>query len=424
MRILIVSHNCFDRRNNMGKTLLSYFRGFQPEELAQFYIQNTPPAGDSLCRDFYRFTDLDAVRALLFRRSSGGRIMPGEAQGKAAVSHGLLHQFGDKRTVAGMLLRELVWASRPWDAPDFWEWVADFGPEVVFFAAGDYGFSYDIARRVSERTGAALAVCCVDDHYLHNRNAGSLPGRLLHRRFLRTVQRTMDRARWIFTISQSLQREYTKLFQKDCRILHTPALAEEPDGAMDSGISYLGWLELGRPEQLVAIGRTLKALALPQGPNFLDVYAQEGDPRALAQMTEENGIRFHGGVSPEEVVRILGRSRVVVHTESFAEEMQNIVRHSVSAKIPDALRNGGCILAYGPEGVASIDYLKQHGAAFCITRPEDLADGLRTLLTEDALRREIVARARDLAAQNHGMYAGTKLLRQCFGEVLHEDPAN
>lgn len=424
MKVLIVSHTCFDRRNNMGKTLLSYFRDFSPEELAQFYIQNAKPAEDSLCRNYYRFTDLDALRSLISRRVLGSRITPGQDAPQPASSQTLLHRFGDRRTAAGFALRELVWSFCRWDTPDFWNWVEVFGPEIVFFAAGDYAFSYNIARRIAQRTGAPLAVCCVDDFYLYNRNAESLLGRLLHRRFLKTVHGTMDQAARIFTICQSLGREYTLLFQKNCQVLHTPALADGPQASMDGGITYLGWLELGRPEQLAAIGRALKHLALPGCPHYLDVYSQEENPRILSKMTEENGIRFHGAASPEEVIRILGTSRVVVHTESFAENMQNIVRHSVSAKIPDALMNGGCILAYGPEGVASIDYLKQHGAAYCITRPEDLEPGLRHLLTDRSLREQIVRQARALAARNHGIHAGSTLLRQCFEEILHENHSN
>lgn len=46
MRVLIVSHNAFGLTNNMGKTLLSYFSDFSPEEVAQFYIHSEPSADD------------------------------------------------------------------------------------------------------------------------------------------------------------------------------------------------------------------------------------------------------------------------------------------------------------------------------------------------------------------------------------------
>ena len=48
VRVLIVSHNVFSRTSNMGKTLLSYFRDFQPDEIAQFYIHSEIPTDDSI----------------------------------------------------------------------------------------------------------------------------------------------------------------------------------------------------------------------------------------------------------------------------------------------------------------------------------------------------------------------------------------
>ena len=48
MRVLILSHNVFSETNNMGKTLLSYFQDFSPEELAEFYIQEKEPKIASL----------------------------------------------------------------------------------------------------------------------------------------------------------------------------------------------------------------------------------------------------------------------------------------------------------------------------------------------------------------------------------------
>ena len=39
-------------------------------------------------------------------------------------------------------------------------------------------------------------------------------------------------------------------------------------------------------------------------------------------LSEENGIRFHGAVSAEEVRQILQRSAAVIHTESFDPEIR------------------------------------------------------------------------------------------------------
>ena len=71
------------------------------------------------------------------------------------------------------------------------KWIADFSPDVIFFASGDYAFMYDIARKIAEHVDRPLVVACVDDYYLHNRNENSWLGRWVHSRFLEQVEKTM-----------------------------------------------------------------------------------------------------------------------------------------------------------------------------------------------------------------------------------------
>ncbi len=428
MKILIVSHNCIGGTSNMGKTLLSYFHGTAPEDIAQFYILNEEPTDDTLCRNYFRFTDLDAVGSLFwpgFRGRMFGKQEIRTDRASARVDAGMLegaYRYGQRRTALGYALRELVWSLSAWETPKLWQWVEDFSPDVVFFASGDYGFSYEIARKIADRVEKPLAVCCVDEYYQFNRNADCVLGRWVHRRFLETVGRTMDRAGMIFTICESLQRQYAALFSKPCRVLRTAAVPWVSEHREKQGIAYLGNLESGRDRQLIQIGRALQSLDLPGIPKALDVYSWDRNREALKGMTAENGIRFHGGVSGAAVREILCSSLAVVHTESFDPKLQQIVRHSVSTKIPESMMNGPCLIAFGPPEVASMAYLLEHGAAWCITAPEDLKEGLTEILTRAELREEIQARARALANRNHSTQAVSEQLRLWLEELCsHED---
>lgn len=427
MKVLIVSHNCISSTSNMGKTLLSYFQKFSCEEIAQFYIHCEEPMDDTLCHNYYRFTDTDAVRSIFSLRSYGrifgkqdihtDRITARTDSGWVSS----LYQYGERRTAIVYALRELLWKCSRWNTKQLRKWVEDFGPDVVFFASGDYGFTYDIARTIAEYGKKPLVVCCVDDFYLYNRNRDSLLGRVVHSLFLKTVHKTMARAGAIFTICESLQKVYEKLFQKECYVLHTSAPERDsPGNAPGSGIAYLGNLELQRDRQLVDIGRTLQTMNVPGIPKFLDVYSCERAPEILKTLTPENGIRFHGGVSAQKVLKVMQASLAVIHTESFAPRIREIVRYSVSTKIAESLMNGPCLIAYGPEGIASMDYLKENGAAYTITEPEALEQGLKEILTDARLREEIVARARKLARANHSAQAGPAQLRRRLEEICGE----
>lgn len=427
MKILIVSHNCISRTSNMGKTLLSYFHGYDVEQMGQVFIHSEVPTDESICRRYYRFTDLDALKSIVFSGIKGKTFGKEDIRCEkisGRTDTGLLrraYRYGERRTAVVYGLRELVWKCSKWENVALWDWIREFSPDVIFLASGDYGFIYHMAAKIAGKLGKPLAVCCVDDFYLYNRNENSRLGRVVHREFMKVVRKTMVQARALFVICPSLKVLYEPLFGKKCHVLHTAAPRREmPEGQRGSRISYLGNLELGREKQLVALGRALQSLDLPGVPRVLDVYSCDQDPRRIKELTPENGIRFHGAVPAEEVVKIMGESLAVVHTESFDPKIRKIVQHSISTKIPESLRNGPCIIAYGPRGIASMDYLMENGAAYAITAPEELCRGLEEILTDAARREKIVQKARLLGEQNHSSEKIPAQLRRWLEEICSE----
>ena len=71
MKVLIISHTVLSKTGNMGKTLLEFFKGFAPEEIALFYIHSEVPTDDTICHSYYRFTDKDTLRSLLSLKDYG-----------------------------------------------------------------------------------------------------------------------------------------------------------------------------------------------------------------------------------------------------------------------------------------------------------------------------------------------------------------
>ena len=62
-KILVISHNVFDRRTNMGKTLSGFFTDWNPDRLAQLYLHSEIPTSD-ICHKYYRITDTDALKSV------------------------------------------------------------------------------------------------------------------------------------------------------------------------------------------------------------------------------------------------------------------------------------------------------------------------------------------------------------------------
>lgn len=414
MRVLIISHNVFSSTQSMGKTLSAYFHGFSTGELAQFYIHNQIPTSN-ICQSYYRVTDKDAIKSIIGFRVGKSfskndidecRI---DARGDTGIT-AAIYQKARLRTPFTYIIRNLWWRLSHWNNKRLRKWLDSFKPECVFFASGDYAFMYDVARTIAQERNIPLYVSCMDDYYFYNRNSDSYFGRLQHRHFMRSVNKTMDYAKALFCICEKMSTDYSAFFGKKCITIYTPASISMPlQIEKKKKISYLGNLSYQRFKQLITIGRALKSLNLV--PNRIDVYSSETRSQIVDEMNEGNGIVFHGAVGSDEVINVIGESMAVIHTESFEDPYRSIVKYSVSTKIADSLASGTCIFAFGPSDIASLSYLMNKKAAICCTNPDSLSDSIRGLLVNDALREATVKNALRLANENHRIDNASKVIR-------------
>lgn len=408
-KILVIAHNVFDCRTNMGKTLSGFFTGYASDCLAELYVHSEVPTMD-ICHRYYRVTDTDALKSVL----PGNCEHVGRTFSEADIDRNRstprtdtgikrrLYSFGRKRTSLIYSARNTLWRLSGWYSDELKQWIAEFTPDVIFFAAGDYAFAYDIACTISQDFHLPIIMYCCDDYFIHRCNPSSLLGVFVHKDLMRSVRRCASRSTAVITICDKMAEDYRKLFDKPIYTVYTGyGYRGQPDGD-GIGIVYLGNLVCGRHRALVDIGRALKRISERTGTQLhLDVYSPENRPEILREMTKENGIVFHGAVDSEAVKRIIAESRLTVHVESFAPEHRRSVMYSVSTKIADLLASGRCIFAYGPGEVASMEYLKEHEAACVVDNPEKLETELENILNDPARRNRIVESAKNLAQRNH-----------------------
>lgn len=185
-------------------------------------------------------------------------------------------------------------------------------------------------------------------------------------------------------------------------------------------MSYIGSVGCGRFKSLIEMGKALSEIKMDGIPKYIDIYTGSYQPAYIEPLKEVEGIRFHGSIPSDEVLKVMSKSMAVIHTESFDPAMMELVRFSVSTKIAESLMYGPCLLAYGPEGIASIDYLKENDAAYVITQPDRLAEGLTEILSNAKLREQIMGNARALAARNHDPEVNAEKLYQCLERTVEK----
>lgn len=424
MNVLIISQPVLSYSNNMGKTLMAYFSAFPANNVSQFFLRQGEPTNTDVCENYYRFSDLDAVKSILNHKIRGTvfdktQIVPPVVDEPENIKLDDAYKLGAAHKAWMLLARDTIWKLSNWKNKKLLAWLDSMNPDIIFLAPGDGAFSYRLADEIARYLSKPLAVVCMDDYFINNRNKGELLGGIRQKLFMNVVNKTIQNAAAIFTICDEMNKAYTNLFHKQCVTLHTSADNKSMVLKSDaSRVSYIGNLSCGRYKTLLELGRAISEINDDTLTKVIDVYSGSKEAEYISPLKNAPGINFRGAIPAEQVPEVMSESVMVIHTESFDPAMKELVRFSVSTKIAESLMYGPCLLAYGPEGIASIDYLKENNAAYVISRPEDLEKGLEEILKNKELREQIVRNARALALKNHNADVNPRKVRKWLQEVV------
>lgn len=419
-KVLIVSHNALSTVNNNGKTLNTLFYGWPCERIAQIYFYPEIPVTEN-CETFYRITDTDLIKSMLLRTGHCGGPISRNSQHEDTHYSSVARQF--YKSIARykndffIVARDAVWKCGKWDTPAFRAWLKAFGPDAIFFVGSESQFSYDLVFWICQFLNVPLFTYFTDDYISSKFDLNpffwtKLIG--IRRRFRKAI----NLSRQSFVIGEEMAEEYAAKFGGNFQILtntieHHPLPVVEKSDTDLIKLVYVGNLGLERWQTLSHIGRCLAQLDALGLNGELLIYAHAAPQgRILDSLTLPPFMRFCGSLDTEGVNQVLTEADIVVHVESFSRKTRYITRLSVSAKIPEYLAYGKCILAYGPADIASIRYLKKYDAAVVSTCREELYNNLKTLLSCNDVRSAYRVNASNLAITKHARVDMKKMLNE------------
>ena len=424
MKVLVISHNVFSMTSSMGKTLVNFFDDVACENIAQLYFHKQIPTTD-ICARYYRITDFDIVKK---KKGMIGDIFTSDDVKKGLASERVdtgrevsVYQLGKKRKPYMYIGRNLIWSSKKWHNKKLFDWIDDFNPDIIFFASGDYVFSYKIAMCIAEYKNIPIVTYVCDDYYFSSRKSISPFYYINKMQYKATLKKLFKKHKNAIAICDKITTDYSKEFNINCKTIMTSSSlnAFEPKSTdSDVAVSYLGNMGYSRHLQLIEIGKMLKEIS--DGKLFIDVYTGETRPKIIEQLNEENGIRFHGSVSYDRVIEVMKNSDILVHTESFDKVSRDKVKYSVSTKIADTLTCGRCLFAYGPADVASVEYLIENDCACVAVSKSELKDKLSDILFNEASRNRYTNNALKLAEKNHDIIENGKLFRRIVEKIVDD----
>lgn len=396
--------------NNQSRAIDTYFRGWPKDNLRQIFSNvKTPMKGH--CASYFQVTDIDVAKKLFCFKKVVGRILNYEdlPDNPPDFSMGKLLPLAKKRWYR-YYARKMLWARKRWLTPALREWVEEFGPQIVFLQLSDDYFLLDISLYFAEEYKIPIVLTIGDDYYFAKRR-NILLAPYFHG-YRRLFDRIMNTKGFSVCISEKIARQYNQHFQKQGFpvYLHS-SITSRPVGSFHYKFNYFGNLAIGRHLSLATLGDALAKV----NPEFhVDVFCGNLSKATKRFLTQHNCVP-HDAIPYEEVKEKVNSGSFNIIASGFRKQDIEAGRFSLSTKVADLLIAPGPILAIGPVGDGTIDYLLEKNCALVITEKTAAFGILKNTIYNETLLKEKVDRAREVSREEHDFSANNqKFLNACM----------
>jgi hypothetical protein len=396
-RVLTVGQMPITAQGNTALTLASLFADWPPERLRQLYADESTEDGPDGSGGWHvSLRSVPVYRTLrpfvdgYRRRSAGPRptdLLPGIVSGSTG-RWSLRNGGAVARAWADLLPYEV--------SPALSRWVRDFLPDVVFSPLGGSTRWIALVDRIAAGVQAPVVPFFGDDWpEVIYRFSGwvAVPRSVLARR----LRRVLSTSPLLACGSDEMAREYGQRYGIPAEgFMRCVPIAQDrpapPNGTAPLRLLYVGGLHLRRWEVLDRLGDALARLRDEGVPASLSIYAPAGDVAQCRERLARPGVvEVVGTLMAADVPATLAAADILVHVESFDEEVARYTRLSLSTKIPEYLASGRPLLMIGPRGLASLEYVRRCRAGLVVNQPDAdaIAGAVRRLVREPALRAEL-----------------------------------
>lgn len=399
-KILVISNNAFSTTNNNGKTLASFFKDFNSDNIAQLYFNSEFPS-DRYFENFYQISDSSLLKSIIFRNNkSGGIVTTIDDTNNFKLIEKNIVKDACKTIVVNSnlarLMREFLWRIANWKSVELTNWIEEFSPDIIFFCAGDSEFTYRIVNTLKSEYKTKLVTYITDDYVLP-RKTMNLLWWIRRSKILKKLKKTLEVTDLFFTISEKMSKVYTDFLGKKSMVLINMS------GSLKNNITtkinqdninlvYTGGLHMNRHKTLIMLSKAIqkynKYVSGDMKKVFLSIYSNNKPPeRIIKKLNVTNASKFCGKLNSEQLIDVLNQSDIPVHVESFDKKSIDATFLSISTKIPEYLSLEKPVLAIGPKEVASMQILKD--VAFCINNPNNVFEDIKPLFRDSKLRSEL-----------------------------------
>jgi hypothetical protein len=412
-RVLIISHNALSDTQSNGKTLSAFFSKWDKDKLAQIYLTTDVP-DFSVCNKFFQINDIDILKRAFFCKQVQGRLVACSELSemktlKSEITHNPIFKLV-RSNISPLfrLLRDLLWDIAGYKTREMKKFIDDFNPDIVFFQSSSGVFAFSLTKWVCRYRNIPLVMQTTDD-YVSGMFTFDPFFWIQLIRVKQAYKWAVFYSDWIVAIGDKMAEEYKLRFGGNYFVamnsisdLNLPKYT--PINKIINFI-YAGNLGLNRWKVIALIADCLKDLQNEEGLNGqLSIYSLvEPGTKELSFLNNPPVSSYKGALNTDELNSTKIRSDVLVHVEAFDRINRHVTRLSISTKIPEYLASGRCILAVGPEDVASMQYLAEYGLGVTVMsdRKSEIKKALKEIMINSETRTRYAEKGVGVARLRH-----------------------
>ncbi len=402
-KILIISNNPLSYTYNNGKTILSYFDCLDSKYISQLYFSFQYPEVNDY--HYFQITDYDVIKGRIYQNLRGREKFENNISSQNKMS--IKKYVG--RNYLFLIIRELIWFNS-WKSNKLDKWLNDHKPDVIFFVAGDTGFAYNICNYIVKKFNCKLAVYITDD-YIIERKKETILQRIYRIYIYKKLKQCLKNANLLITVSPIMKQVYKEKFNWDSIIavnmsdnLYEEQCREKKDDIIH--FAYSGSLYYGRNKTLELLAKSIEIFNEKYKiKSCLDIYTFSNDFNDLFNLPY---VYYKGALNQIQLKKELNRIDILVFVESFDIEQIEKTRLSLSTKVPEYLSLKKPILTIGPEGIGSIEYLKD--VSFYINSIDNLTEKIIKFIDNRNIQKILTDKAYNKYIKYHNKKKNQKIL--------------
>jgi len=280
-----------------------------------------------------------------------------------------------------------------------------FDPDIILFRpVADHEDFHKVAMRITSSSQAPLALWLMDDW--PERLRAEDPDR--HTLLDKDLRWLFNHSSVNFAISEDMARAFGERYGVPFGVIHNGVNPSEwPDRRQSRNDSkvllrYAGSLAPDTTRDSIhKVAQVVSELVGQGAPIRFEGQTQKvwhdryGD---LFQGLPGVSMRV-AKLSVEAYRQWLCDADIILIGYNFDDETRRYLQFSFANKVPESLASGAAVLAYGPEGLQTIDYLSRHKIAKVVSKPgaESLKAGLTELMKNNHMRKALGESGREHA---------------------------